>query len=258
MRLRIVLCMVAAVSVAAAGCGRRQAHEETAGPVEGMAHLERGYAFIQRGEYPRAMEDLVVAAQLMPDSTLPLMAIGQVSEVLGQYQQAVECYRQALAIDPNIALANFKIGFISRAVRGDDKTALARFTRAVELDSTNATYAFQLADLYHDSERFAEAKKYFEKAIALDPDHAYAHYGLGEIFDQHMDQPEKGYSEYEKAIAIAPEDANLRLMVGKAYAERGRRTEAVRHLTEFLRLAPNSPEADSVETLIRRLERSKG
>jgi tetratricopeptide (TPR) repeat protein len=256
MRLRILLCIAVAVLVGAAGCKGKHAREDNPGPEEGMAHLERGYGFVKRGDFPKAIDDFVAAAEIMPDSALPLMAIGEVSEALGQYQQAVESYRAALAIDPNIALANFKIGFISRAVRGDNKTALARFTRAVELDSTNATYAFQLADLYHDLERFGEAKKYFEKAIALEPDHAYAHYGLGEIFDQHMGQPEEGFSEYEKAVAIAPDDANLRLMVGKAYAARGRRVEAVRHLTEFLRLAPNSPEAAPVEELIRQLERS--
>ncbi len=256
MRLRMIVVIAVAVLVGAAGCAKKGAREDVAGVEAGMAHLERAYQFMERGNYPRAMEDLVVAARLMPDSTLPLMAIGDVSEALGRYQQAVESYRAALALDPNIAVANFKIGFISRAIRDDNKTALARFTRAVELDSTNATYAFQLADLYHDLERYGEAKKYFEKAISLDPDHAYAHYGLGEIFDKHMDLPEQGFSEYEKAVSIASKDPNLRLMVGQAYVERGRRSEAIRHLTEFLRLAPNSPDAPSVEALIRQLERS--
>lgn len=242
----------------AAGCGGDNPREAADGTAAGMAHLERAHIIIERGDLDKAMEDLVVAARLMPDSAGPLMVIGDIHMAYRRFQEAVESYRAALAIDPSIARAHFNIGYISKEYRDDDATALARLSKAAELDSSNATFAFQLGDLHHKMERFAEAKECFEKAISLDSDHAYAHYSLGEIYDEHMDSPAVGFSEYEKAVSIAPMDANLRLLVGSAYAKRGRPEAAIRHLTDFLRLAPEAPEAPAVEEMVRRLDNSLG
>ena len=253
----LIVAVAGMAAFMAAGCARERAHEEE-GLDAGLAHMERAYRYVELGDLDKAMGDLVVAAELMPDSSGPLLTLGDVYEAKGQFQQAVESYRSALALDPNIAVAHFKIGFISKTMRGDNATALTRLSRAVELDSTNATYQFQLADIFHETERFSEAKERFEKAISLNSDHAYAHYGLGEILEAHMGLPEEGFSEFEKAVSIAPTDPNLRRLVGEAYARNGRPREAVRHLQESLRLEPDSPRAQEVRETIRLIESSQG
>lgn len=254
---RIVAMIALAAAVIALGCGEtRRAHEESPA-LAGSAHLERAYLHIDRGNLERAMDDLVVAVELMPDSAAPLMAMASIYEVEGDIQPAVEAYRAALALDPNIAFAHFKIGLISKRMRNDYDTALRRFLRAVALDSTQTEYLYQLGDTYHDLERYAEAKENFEKALAADPNHPYAHYMLGDILESHMERLEEGFSEYERAASILPRDPTLRLKIGEAYARHRRTGEALRHLREFLRLAPDSPDAPAVSELVRRIERSE-
>lgn len=251
----VVGCVILAAIAVSAGCGGDKTSTEDNADA-GFAHLERALLFMDRGELEKAMDDLVVAARLMPDSAAPLVAIGDIHMAYRRFQEAVESYRAALVLDPGIARAHFNIGYISKEFRNDNATARARLSRAVELDSTNATYVFQLGDVYHKLERFGEARESFEKAISLDADHAYAHYSLGEIYEEHMEKLKEGFSEYEKAIAIAPSDANLRLWVGEAYMEHDRPQEARRHLQEFLRLAPNSPKAPAVEEMVRYIDNS--
>jgi tetratricopeptide (TPR) repeat protein len=254
----ILLIMLFGAFAVAAGCGGKENPEPENDTQAGFAHLERALAFIERGEMEKAMDDLVVAARLLPDNPEPFMAMGDVHMANRRFQEAVESFRAALAINQGIARAHFNIGYISKEFRDDLTTGLARLAKAAELDSTNATYAFQLGDVYHKMELFEEAKNSFERAISLDSDHAYAHYSLGEILEEHMDLPLEGFSEYEKAISIAPRDANLRLWVGKAYVKYDRLEEARRHLQEYLRLAPESPKAPAVEEMMRYLDSSLG
>jgi len=243
--------------LAAVGCQEKRKIEQDPVAV-GMAHLTRAQLYIERGELDKASADLAVATRLLPDSAGPLIAVAAVHEAKGEFQDAVEAYRAAIALDSSRADAHFQIGLISKRARRDLKTALARFRRAYQLDSTQVEFAYQLGDTYHDLEMFAQAKRFFERAIALDPNHAYAHYGLGEILDVHMERHEEGFSEYERAIAVAPKDPDLRRLVGKAYAENRRYAEAERHLREFLRMAPNSPAAPEVRAILRSIGRGEG
>ncbi len=254
---RILATIALAAAVIALGCGETRRADERDPALAGSAHLERAYLHIERGNLERAMDDLIVAVELMPDSAAPLMTMASIYEIEGDIQQAVEAYRAALTLDPNIALAHFKIGLISKRVRMDYDTALRRFLRAAALDSTQAEYFYQLGDTYHDLERYAEAKENFEKALAADPNHPYAHYMLGDILESHMGRLEEGFSEYERAVSILPRDPTLRLKIGEAYARERRTGEALRHLREFVRLAPDSPDAPAVSELIRRIERSE-
>ncbi len=255
---RWAVLMAATAVLLTAACSQNGSSDPEKRAEAGLAHLERGYLYLERGNFDRAMEDLVVAAELMPDSTAPLLAIAGVYEAEGKFQQAVETYRAAIALEPDLAAAHFKIALISKRARKDYETALPRLQRAAELDSTEAEYFYQLGDTYHDLERFGEAKENFEMAISLDPDHPYAHYGLGEILEAHMDRPEEGFSEYEKAVAISPNDPALRLLIGEAYAKHRRAQEAYTHLNAFLRLAPEAPQAEMIRKLLNRLGRSEG
>lgn len=254
----LLVLSVLVLLISAVGCGKDREPEIKDGAAAGLAHMERAILYLERGDLDKAMDDLLVAIELMPDSTAPLLAVAGIYEATGEFQRAVESYRAALALNPNIAPAHFQIGLISKRARRNYDTALPRFLKAVELDSTEVEYAYQLADTYHDLERFPEAKKYFEMAVSLDPDHAYAHYGLGEILESHLELLDEGFSEYERAISIFPRDADLRFLVGQAYAGHGRKREAKRHLEEFLRLAPESPKAGTVEELVRHIDRSEG
>jgi Flp pilus assembly protein TadD len=73
-----------------------------------------------------------------------------------------------------------------------------------------------------------------------------------------MERLGDGFSEYEKAVSIDPRDANLRFLVGEAYARHNRTEDARRHLNEYLRLAPDSPKAPAVEEMVRQLDSSPG
>lgn len=224
----------------------------------GAAHMERGFASLEAGDIDQALKDFTVAAELMPDSTGPLRAIGDVHNARGEPALAIESYRAALALDPEQDQVHFMIGFVSKMALGDLATALAELSKAAELDSTNAMYQYQLGDALHGLQRYDEAMERFRRAIEIKPDHGGSHYSIGEIYDVHMDNPDEAFSWYEKAVAIDPEMAKLRELVGMSYARHGRYDEALKHFREFLKLAPEAPSAKAVQEAITYIESQEG
>ena len=85
--------------------------------------------------------------------------------------------------------------------------------------------------------RLLAAEATLTKALALAPEHAFAHLCLGSIFGC-TKRVEQGIAEYERALAIDRNSAVAHALIGvhKVYVGRAEETEA--HVREALRLSP--------------------
>jgi Tfp pilus assembly protein PilF len=99
----------------------------------------------------------------------------------------------------------------------------------------------QGVDLYQKN-NYGSARERFEKAVALDPNNADAHYNLGLIYFGDR-QLEKAVVQYKKAIAIDPKHANARLNLGIALAQAGSFDQAVTEYQEAIKVKPDFAEA---------------
>ena len=121
-------------------------------------------------------------------------------EDLAAARKALEA---AAAKEPGAARWSFALGHLStlesrtlKKEEGEKKReeAVERFTRAAELEPKNADYQYWLGDANFDRvddvgmlsqmSLASAGRKALEKAIALDPHHVGAHYGLGQFYLQ--------------------------------------------------------------------------
>ena len=82
---------------------RAQALLETAvraDPMHGPAHNNLGLVLFERGELYRAAWKFQAAAKLMPNQVPPRNNLGLVLESARRFDDAIEAYREALAIEP--------------------------------------------------------------------------------------------------------------------------------------------------------------
>lgn len=85
--------------------------------------------------------------------------LGFCYSVLGEYQNALENYHEALILDPDNALFHFALG-IDYVNVGDIPNATEHFKKTVELDVHNLMAMNYLALCYQETGQFAEAEHY--------------------------------------------------------------------------------------------------
>lgn len=167
--------------------------------------------------------------------------------------KAEDAVQQALALDPNLALAHLASGFIHHA-RGEDEEALEAFSRAIELDSN-----FALAYSHKGNELVAlgrpdEAPPLLEKAIELSPRDPslgifYWHLGRAHFFAGRYD---KAVPWLRKSVEVRPNLWYNRLYLASAHALLGQNDQAVQLLADFRRRFPRLGTLAQVDAYERR------
>ena len=128
---------------------------------------------------------------------------------------ALECYKQALALDSNCVQAHAGVAY-AQALR----TALS-FVRPLDV--------------------LQEAKEAALKALALDDTAADAHFGLGVVSDFQSWDWAEAEREYRRALALSPGDTYIRVTLALLLAKLGRTDQAVKEGREAIAADPLSP-----------------
>ncbi len=87
----------------------------------------------------------------------------------GDYGEALQYFRSAAELRPSDAEAHEAIGLIQRR-EGRWEEAAARLEQALQLDPRSYSLSFALAQTYRRMRRFAEAERYYDRAISIAPD----------------------------------------------------------------------------------------
>jgi tetratricopeptide (TPR) repeat protein len=112
----------------------------------------------------------------------------------------------------------------------------------IKRDPSRVTLHDDVAVLYLEMNRAADAAAHFKASAALAPQSAAAHYNYATALTM-TGKTGEAIGEYERAIAIRPDYALAHNNLGDALLRVGRSSEALQHLREALRLDPGNAEA---------------
>ena len=149
---------------------------------------------------------------------------------------------------PEVNYASLGAAFLEA---GFGPQSLRYFERAPQNDVKTL---FAIGQIHLQDGRFAAARTYIEKGLAIAPESAEGWNNLGgaEMGAQHFDEAVK---HYEKALALNPRLLSALINGGQAHAEAGRLDQAEQHLRRALEIAP--ADADAAHQL-GRLEARRG
>ena len=134
-------------------------------PTLAWALGSRGQAHQQAGRYDQAAADLTAALELDPTLTWALVHRAKAYRVQGRYQEALADLDCVLGIAPeHIAAYAERSRCLQQLERWE--RAVHDMTRAAELDFETSWYRVQLADLFLDLGRYAEALQEIDRSLA--------------------------------------------------------------------------------------------
>jgi Flp pilus assembly protein TadD len=154
----------------------------------------------------------------------------------GKLEEAVACYRKAIALDPKYAHAHENLG-VALVNQGKVEEAVACYRKAIALDPQVAAYHHNLGVTLDGKGQVDEAIVCYRKAIALDPQHVLAHYNLG-VALHGKGKLEEAVACYRKAVALDPAHVQAHENLGIALVYHGKVEEAVACYRKAIALVP--------------------
>ncbi|HIL86459.1 MAG TPA: sulfotransferase family protein [Candidatus Marinimicrobia bacterium] len=176
----------------------------------------------------------------MDQQELPLEKIDSVIELYsnGQIQEALETI-EALSKDfPNNPLL-LNISGVCYAGLSLMDDAVKSYEKAIAIKPDYADAHFNLGNILRDLGELDGAIKSFVKTIEIMPEYDEAQYNLG-VTLQELGQLDEAIEQYEKALSINPENADLILNLGFIYQGLGQIDEAIEQYHNALTIDPDN------------------
>jgi tetratricopeptide (TPR) repeat protein len=201
-----------------------------------------------------------------------LLAQAVLARTSTNWRDAVPIYEKILARDPDNVRAN--LGFVELyGEAGLARTALAALEKSVARNPSSVAllrvYAGQLRALGRDTEaaeaesrysalRFDDssflsdqvelslarrdsqgAERWLGRFVQAEPDAAWAHAFAARTY-RSLGKKDRALSEYQAALAIAPEDVTILRAMSDVYAEEDKRDEQLKLLRQILAIMPQA------------------
>lgn len=182
------------------------------------------WAALDQRQYGTASRLLVSMRSSQDTNPLYWFASGFLHGQLNNFDLAIEAYKTALDLKPDLEPGWYNLGVIyQRAKRYQD--AIEAFRTASKVKPQNVRAYCGAGFVYNQLGDTNKALSFFHKAAELNPEDPVAHGGMGLIYIRQK-KYDAAISECQKAIALKPDYAFAYLDLGSAYAYTHRDAEA--------------------------------
>ncbi|MGY8639206.1 tetratricopeptide repeat protein [Bradyrhizobium sp. 14AA] len=190
----------------------------------------------KQGLLPEARAAYGQVLQLAPDQFIALHMLGSLESDTKNYRQAEILLSRAVAVDPRSADAHMSRGIALNKLRRHDE-ARESYRRALAL---RPNYAAALSNLGNASVTLdlQQALECYDKALAIDGNHAEAHNGRGWVLCR-LRNYDEAIASLNRALSIKPDYASALANRAIALQELLRFDEAMADCNRAIALAPD-------------------
>ena len=196
-----------------------------------------GFTYRLMGNYDDAINCFEEVVEENPSDVLANNHLGAIYALQGNHDKAIEAYHRGLKFDPNHPILQFNIAK-SYAETGETQKALSFYEGALRAKPgwTEAIEAY--ADLLLGENKVSEADEVVTQALKINPDDVKMHTAKGNVFNRQsiFDHAEV---EYKKALDVDESYRNALTGLAHSLENQGKVEEAVETIAKAEKLNPN-------------------
>lgn len=226
-----------------AGASFQQAFREDPTSAEalygvGSVYLNQNKNAAARQAFERAVKLQAAYPDTLPDAWNNLGVIGTRE---GRVDDSIQCFQQALQLNPHHLLALDNLGNAYRLQKRWDE-ARAVLERALEVAPQDAEANYSLGMVFAQTNDTGKAYEYLQRALKARPVYPEALNNLGILYliTQRRDE---AVASFEQCIRVAPAFDQAYLNLARVYALEGSRDQARGVLLDLLKRHPDHPQA---------------
>jgi tetratricopeptide (TPR) repeat protein len=206
-------------------------------PGHAYSYNALGIAFLERGEYDRAILAFRDAVSRAPYWAYPLHNMALAYFQKGDYSAAIALYQQAIHMAPQYAYLPYNLGLVyQRLNRAKDAESMYRKALALRPDSQTYT---ALGYLKFFEKKPGEAEGFYKTALAKDPALAIARHNYAVLLDTIPKRREEAFRLWREILQQHPDYTLSRLALAKALAREGRNADAAGEFRVLLNQKPD-------------------
>ncbi len=220
--------------------------ENNGGLKEAQEYYREAVNYFDEGEYKKALELLNKQLLIVSDPDA-YNYLGKIYMETGETELAIENFKKALEIKPDMFDANFELGKYYYSIN-DYKTASKYLTEASSEQIDNTEVLSMTAETYKKTGLADDAIVLLEKVLEIEPNSAFANAKIGEIYFQRL-QYKEAIPYLEDSISYNFEE-NVALQLAKSYLETGDFDSAIEVADKILAENKENRQAQSIKKAI--------
>ncbi len=217
-----------------------------------LGHSALGAVLVRGGEWTAAIRELEKALVIKPADDAAQLNLAIAYAETGAYAKALPLFAKAetaaMARGTRLPAQATVLYAKSLAAMGHTESAIAHMKEAAAQAGASAELHDDLGSLYAQSKDWPRAEEEFNEALRIQPALAEAHLQLGFVLE--AEQKGDPATEWTQAYALAPNNAQIAVLAGKALADAGEDDKAEPILERAVRLDPRSRTAQYALALV--------
>lgn len=203
--------------------------------------VEKGNDYYWSGNYNNAIECYNKAIALDSKNYSAWNKLGATYHAMDDYQKAIEYGNKAIYLNPKSESAWNNLGFAYES-QGNLIKAIECYNNAIELNPKDDANCIYLGFSYELLGDYEKAVDYYKKAIELNPNNELAWNNLGYIYDTTLTKWDsaKAFECYIKVVELNPKNDAAWYNLGVLYYKLQNYTKAVECFNKAIELKPDN------------------
>lgn len=204
-----------------------------------LAHVVLGNELLKQDKVDEGIKHFMASININPQNPanyMGLVGLGHAYSLKSRNEEAIAAFKQALAINPNLDEAYYRIGTVLSQLGRLDESITA-YLNAIELYPNNPLYHISLGNSYIAQGNADGAIKEFQAVLRIQPSNVVAHNNLGMLY-MNQGKTDEAMKHFQEAIKIQPHFANAHYRLSILLKQKGLNEKALYHLNEAVKINP--------------------